>query len=127
MSILIPREDDEQMAFVAWFKLQFPGTLLFAVPNGELRDSNRGRAAIRGFKLKKMGTLKGVWDLSVQQWHLWIEMKRYKLGRLTPEQIAFKEALWPSGYSFIVAKGCEDGIKKVQLFIKEGRKQCYLN
>lgn len=112
-------EEPEHIAFVTWFRWQFPA-LLFHIPNGELRDSNRGRAAIRGKKLKAMGVIKGVLDLFVPEWFLWIEMKRCKGGRLTPEQKDFKERMEKVGYYVIVANGCDDGIVKVKEFLRRG-------
>lgn len=35
-----PTEHEEQKAFVRWFRLQYPNTLIFAIPNGGDIDSD---------------------------------------------------------------------------------------
>jgi len=114
----IPFEDDEHIAFVDWFERQYPHIELIHIANGELRDSNRVRAAIRGKKLKRMGVKKGVWDLFFPGLFLWIEMKRQKGGRLSPEQKEFRKRREKEGYVCIVANGWLDGRDKLQQFLK---------
>lgn len=114
----IPLEDDEHIAFVDWFELAHPTIDLIHIPNGELRDSNRQRAMIRGRKLKRMGVKKGVWDLLFPDIFLWVEMKRQKGGRLTPEQKLFRERREAAGYKCLVANGWLDGMAKIKEYLK---------
>jgi hypothetical protein len=80
MTIIILTEDQEQAAFVAWFRATWPEVRIFAIPNG-------GRRAMKTANtLKATGVLPGVPDLFVPAWNLWIEMKRSKGGKLSPEQ-----------------------------------------
>ena len=69
-------EDRLQSQCVRWFRLQYPDTVIFAIPNGGQRS------AITGALLKKTGTLAGVADLFLMTptpehyYHgLFIEMK----------------------------------------------------
>lgn len=114
----IPYEDDEHMALVQWWESQYPDIDLLHIANGELRDSNRQRAAMRGAKLKRMGVKKGVWDLFFPDLFLWVEMKRQEGGRLSPEQKIFKERREKAGYICIVANGWLDGMEKLKEFLK---------
>lgn len=113
-----PLEDPEHLAFVQWWEKDYPQYELIHIPNGGLRDSNKKRAAIRGAKLKKMGVKKGVWDLFFPDLFLWVEMKRQKGGRLTPEQKLFQQRREAAGYVCLVAYGWHDGMEKVKAFLK---------
>lgn len=114
----VPFEDDEHIAFVQWIEYQHPTIDVIHVANGELRDSNRQRAVMRGAKLKRMGVKKGVWDLFMPDVFLWVEMKRQKGGSLTPEQKEFRNSREKAGYVCLVANGWLDGKEKVQEFLK---------
>lgn len=114
----VPYEDDEHVAFVNWFRLSYPQIDLIHIPNGELRDSNRQRAMLRGVKLKKMGVQKGVWDLLFPDIFLWVEMKRQEGGKLSPEQKVFREKREKAGYKCIVANGWRDGMEKIKEYLK---------
>lgn len=65
-----------------------------------------------------MGVKKGVWDLFFPGLFLWIEMKRQKGGRLSPEQKEFRKRREKEGYVCIVANGWLDGRDKLQQFLK---------
>lgn len=65
-----PTETEEQQDFVRWFRRTYPGVRIFHVPNGD------GRSKAAGLKLKTMGVSKGVPDLFVPAWLLWVEFKR---------------------------------------------------
>ena len=86
----IPTEHAEQVTFVQWFRLQYPGVLIFAIPNGGLRHKRVAE------KLVAEGVAKGIPDLYIPAWHLWVEMKRTKGGSLSPDQkekIAYLEGI----------------------------------
>ena len=100
-------EHDEQVGFVIWFRSRFPGVLILAVPNGGKRHPATAR------KLKAEGVVPGVPDLFVPEWSLWVEMKRAKGGRLSPDQrqvIAYLESI---GHSVIVGHGAEDASRQL--------------
>lgn len=110
---LIPSEHAEQTAFVQWFRLQFPGVRIIAIPNGGARNR------IVGMKLKAEGVSAGVPDLYVPAWHLWIEMKRQHGGRLSPVQLDWISYLMHVGDTIIVGYGADDAIKQVNAWRSE--------
>lgn len=107
----VPTEHEEQVRFVQWFKRRFPNVRILAIPNGGQRN------VVVAAKMKAEGVSRGVPDLYVPAWGLWIEMKRAKGGTVSPEQkdwIAYLESI---GQTVIVAKGDDDAIAKVSAFI----------
>jgi len=103
----VTNEHDEQVGFVIWFRSRFPGVLILAVPNGGKRHPGTAR------KLKAEGVVPGVPDLFVPEWNLWVEMKRAKGGRLSPDQrevIAYLESI---GHSVIIGHGAEDASRQL--------------
>ena len=61
--------------------------------------------------------LRGVPDLFIPEWRLWVEMKRKKGSYLSSEQKIIKERLEGIGYSYIVGKGAEDASSQVIGFV----------
>ena len=103
----VTSEHDEQVGFVIWFRSRFPNVLILAVPNGGKRHPGTAR------KLKAEGVVPGVPDLFVPEWSLWVEMKRAKGGRLSPDQrevIAYLESI---GHSVVVGHGAEDASRQL--------------
>lgn len=110
---VIPTEHEEQRNFIQWFRRKYPLVRIFAVPNGGARSpATAGR-------LKAEGVLRGVPDLFVPEWRLWIEMKRIKGGRLSDEQKEWIDYLERHGYRCIVGYGCEGAIREVLGWRKE--------
>lgn len=112
----VPTEHAEQVTFVAEFEREYPGVRIFAVPNGGLRNKQVAQ------KLKQEGLRKGVPDLFVPAWNLWIEMKRIKGGALSPDQkdwIAYLESV---GHSVIVGKGWQAAMEAVKAWEKHRSK-----
>jgi hypothetical protein len=108
MTITIPTEDQEQAAFVAWFRATWPEVRIFAIPNGGRRSMKVANT------LKATGVLPGVPDLFVPGWNLWIEMKRAKGGKLSPEQKDMESYLINECYhEVIVGHGFEDAKRQV--------------
>lgn len=108
MTIIIPTEDQEQAAFVAWFRATWPEVRIFSTPNGGVRHWKTAKT------LKASGSLPGVPDLFVPGWNLWIEMKRAKGGKLSPEQkdmLAYLEN--ECLHNVIVGHGFEDARNQV--------------
>ena len=94
-----------QAAIVALWKLRGKaGSLVFAVPNGGLRDP------IVGAYLKQEGVLPGVADLAVispSGKMGWIEVKGPR-GRLSDEQKWFGDYVRERGHAFAVVKDLGD-------------------
>ena len=95
-------EHQEQKLFVKWFELQYPKVKIFAIPNGGNRN------VITATMLKAEGVRKGVPDLFIPEWLLWIEMKRVKGGKLSPEQSDWIDYLNGCGYTAVVANGFDE-------------------
>ena len=108
----IPTEHAEQSAFVAWFRASFKDVRIFAIPNGSPRN------IVIAQKLKLEGVSPGVPDLFIPAWRLWIEFKRVRGGTVSTEQDGWMTYLSECGYVCFVARGCEDGKKKIEDFIK---------
>lgn len=111
MTTTIHTEDEEQAAFIAWFRATWPDVRILAIPNG-------GKRSIKTAKmLKATGVLKGVPDLYVPKWKLWIEMKKPEEGRLSKEQkdmIAY--LIVECCDEVIVGDGFEDAQKQILAF-----------
>lgn len=103
----IPTEHEEQVNFVKWFRLQFPRVMIFAIPNGGDRH-----AAVAA-KMRAEGVTPGVPDLFIPDWRLFLEMKRRKGGRVTPEQKRVMEHLEMAGYTCAVARGFDEAMEFV--------------
>jgi len=84
--------------------------LIFAIPNGEKRAITVAK------RLKAEGVVRGIPDLFIPQWNLWVEMKRVSGGRLSPEQKAMIGYLEGVGHKVIVGKGAADASKQILEF-----------
>ena len=93
-----------------WFRRKFSDVRIFAIPNGGYRSQAAGA------KLKAEGASAGVPDLFVPAWRLWIEMKRQKGGRVSPEQTDWIEYLESLGHTCIVCSGSENAQAQVDAF-----------
>lgn len=123
---LIPSEDAEQRAVLEWAERSFgryPALRwMYAVPNGGHRSK-----AVAG-KLKAGGVKKGVPDLVIPEpiapYHgAYLEMKRRKGGRPTPEQLVWRDHLLSRGYAHCIARGFDEARSFLILYL-EGRWVC---
>lgn len=106
---ICPLEHDEQVAFVTFFERLYPQVRILAIPNGT-------RAGIRAaIKAKKEGVKKGVPDLYIPEWKVWVEMKRRKGSSTSPEQKDWHEYLKSIGDHVILAKGFDDAIEQIKV------------
>jgi len=112
-SKIYPSEHDEQVGFINWFRAKYPQVLIFAIPNGEKRAITVAK------RLKMEGVVRGIPDLFIPQWTLWVEMKRISGGRLSPEQRAMIVYLEGIGQKVIVGKGAADASRQILEFLKE--------
>lgn len=126
LSMNCPTEAQEQTVFVQWCQLNH--IIVHHSPN----EGGGGRAAaIRGAKMKKLGTSKGFWDLEVfipikgitgavdcyQQ--VMIEMKVKKGGTVSPEQKEWKKVYELAGIPCKVCKGADEAIAFVDEYFKQ--------
>lgn len=105
-----PSEHLEQVFTVAWFRREYPGIRIFAIPNGG------GRSKSQAGQLKAEGVSKGVPDLYIPAWRLWIEMKRQSGGTVSKEQKDWHEYLRSIGDSVLVCKGFEHAKEMLKNF-----------
>ena len=108
----IPTEHEEQRELVKWFRQTFPSVRIFAIPNGGARTPSTAA------RLKAEGVSKGVPDLCIPAWKMWVEMKRAKGGVVSPEQKNWRQYLESIGDFVIVAKGNEDAQRQILARIK---------
>lgn len=104
-------EHVEQREFVQWFRQTHRDVLIFAIPNGGLRDK---RVAL---KLKVEGVEPGVPDLFVPAWGLWIEMKAMD-GKVSGAQKDMAKYLESVGYTVFFTWGKKDAIEQVTNFVE---------
>lgn len=104
----VPTEHEEQREYVRWFRKSYPDVRIMAIPNGGARSQ-----ATAG-RLKAEGVSPGVPDLFIPAWGLWVEMKRTKGGRVSPEQKDWHQYLASCGYRVIIGHGQTDAIKQTQ-------------
>jgi len=109
----VPLEHEEQENLITWahsMRQQIPDLkLLFAIPNA-------GAARLKN--LQTEGVMRGVPDLmlAVPQYRdkemwcagLFIELKRTKGGKISPEQYEWIAALSAQGYEAIVCRGAQE-------------------
>ncbi len=107
----LPTEHEEQRDLVRWFRRKYGPVRIFAIPNGGYRSMTAAA------KLKAEGVSAGVLDLFVPAWRLWVEMKRQKGGRLSPEQADWIEYLESLGYTCLVCPGSENAQAQIDAFV----------
>lgn len=119
--IAVPTEHEEQAALMDWIYLtsrKYPElNLFYHVPN----EGKRSPAA--AMKLLAEGLKKGVPDnfLPVARggYHgLYIELKRTKGGKLSPEQRQWLDDLNAQGYLAVECKGWEAAAKVIENYIR---------
>lgn len=108
----LPSEHAEQVGFVRWFRTKWPRVVIFAIPNGGKRNITTAKLLV------KEGVVAGVPDLFIPAWGIWVEMKRQKGGRLSPDQegmIAYLESI---GHRVVVGFGALDASDKLLQLLK---------
>ena len=117
-----PSEEQEQAAVMQWREImlpQFPELKdLIHIPNGGLRSKTE---AVR---FKKLGVKAGVSDLFLPVarggFHgLWIEMKRKRGGKLSPDQKEWIEDMLSNGYQALRADGAEEACDIIFKYLTE--------
>lgn len=109
-----PLEDDEQIAFINWFKSEYKDYLIFSIPNGGSRNK------IEASKLKKTGLTAGIPDMAILMPNkeiLFLEMKRQKGGNLSPVQKAIIKLIDKLGFTVLVGYGFLDAKSKFEDYL----------
>lgn len=112
MKQAIPSEHAEQVTLVAECKRLWPELRIIAIPNGGFRHIRTAQ------KLKAEGVQKGVPDLFIPALNLWIELKKTKGGRTSPEQKDWIEYLNSIGHTAVVCKGHAEALEAIRSAIK---------
>lgn len=106
-----PSEHAEQVAFVA--RCRREGIFVFSIPNGvNLSDSKLRFAEIE--KLKAEGLVKGIPDLFIPQYKLFIEMKRRDGGVVSESQKKVHKILRELDYKVEVTSGAREAWQVVE-------------
>ena len=115
-----PTEHAEQVTLVQWFDTTYPqyAGRLFAIPNGGWR------AKAQALKLQLEGVRSGVPDLFLPvaangKHGLFIEMKRSKGGRLSPEQKDWLAYLSAAGYQAHCCAGFDEARACIVSYLEE--------
>ena len=109
----IPTEHHEQAELVKWFRRKYGPIRIFAIPNGGFRS--RATAG----RLKAEGVSPGVPDLFVPAWQLWIEMKRLRGGRVSPEQRNWQRYLVDEcSHTWMLCNGADDAKAQISAFFE---------
>lgn len=66
--------------------------------------------------------MRGIPDLFVPEWSLWIEMKRVKGGKLSPDQRDWIRYLQELGNTVYVAYGAEEAMKLIDEFVSQNNR-----
>jgi len=115
-----PTEHTEQVALMTWAKAtartEPAWGNLFAIPNGGARH------LLTAKRMKAEGTSAGVPDLFLA-WPaggrpgLFIEMKRAKGGRVSPEQKVWQDRLRAAGYAVAVCHGFHEARRIIDTYL----------
>ena len=106
----VPTEQQEQTLFVSWVRLQYPKSLIFAIPNGGKKS------ILEAVAFKRTGTVAGVPDLIFLHDNrtIFIEMKRQKKGVISKVQKTIIAQIEDLGHIVIIAYGATDGMNKIK-------------
>jgi hypothetical protein len=104
-------EEQEQIDFCRWMRIQHPTLRFFAIPNGGARHITAA------MKLKMGGVSAGVPDLFIPALRLFIEMKRVKGGVVSKEQKEWIIYLISCGYNAVICKGFDEAKASVEKYL----------
>lgn len=106
----VPLEHEEQVNFVKWFRKQYPGVLCFAIPNAGVRSARLATY------MRAEGLVSGIPDLCIvtERKTIWVEMKRIKGSKVSPEQEEIHQRLRHIGHTVIVGYGFTMAMEKVK-------------
>lgn len=106
-------EHSHQVTFVNWFRQNYPDCIIFAIPNGDLRNMHVAK------RLKTEGVLSGVPDLCclLPNLAVWIEMKKEKGGTVSKSQKEMHLKMEKLGHKVNICKGYEEAIICIENYI----------
>ena len=113
-TLMLPTEQQESESLAAYLRVK--GYKFTHVPNETGSDPAARRRAIR---MKRAGTSKGFPDyiVIVKDQLVFIELKRSKGGRVSPEQREWLEALSKTEAHCIIARGAHEAIEYIETLI----------
>ena len=118
-------ESTQQIHLIKWFKLQYPGKIIFSIPNALKLGSRAGNKYAMLRNLKNEGLLKGVSDLFVPiprgNYHgLFIELKNIGKTRcsVSEDQRWFIDEMRESGYRAEWAPGFDKAKEIITEYMK---------
>lgn len=115
-----PLEEDEQAKYFRWVRskqIKYPFMKWIHASLSGIRLTPRTAS-----KAKTQGNRKGICDICIpcarRGYHgAYIEMKRQRGGKLSPEQVEFLAHLEAEGYYKSVAKGAEHAIEITKFYL----------
>lgn len=114
----IATEKKEAVKLVQWARLNYQiKKLLFKINNEGSKNS------LDGYQNQLEGVLKGVSDyflpLPKGKYHgLWVELKRTKGGKVSPEQLEWIGLMRENGYAAGVCYGADHAIKVIERYLQ---------
>lgn len=107
-----------QVQCVKWFRMRFPGALIYAIPNGGYRTKTTAGL------MRAEGQVSGILDLHIpiakHGYHsMYIEMKNGKQGRLSDNQKEMIERLRSYGNKVVVCHNIDEFMKEVDEYLTE--------
>ena len=105
-----------QVQCVKWFRMRFPGALIYAIPNGGFRTKTTAGL------MRAEGVVSGVCDLHIpiarHGYHtMYIEMKNGKAGCLTDNQREIIAKLKEYGHYVVVCHTFEDFVRETENYL----------
>jgi hypothetical protein len=122
MAYYVPTESEEQQSLISWVRRSLGN---YPELNMLYHVTNEGkRSPVTGARLKAEGLQPGVPDLCLAvargEYHgLYIEMKRTKGGRVSPEQARWIEKLSREGYVAVVCRGWEQAREAILRYLAQ--------
>lgn len=112
--LMLPTEQQESESLAAYLRVK--GYKFTHVPNETGSDPAARRRAIR---MKRAGTSKGFPDylIIVKDTLLFVELKRKKGSKTSPEQREWLEQLSKTGAHCIIARGAHEAIEYIETLI----------
>lgn len=108
-------ESAQQSRFVKWFRESYQGVLIHSIPNGGKRKK------VTGAIMKREGAHRGMPDLHIPAWDLWLEFKKEDCGKLSADQKAVINYLIENGDTVYVPEGLDDAMRFTLNFVEEIR------
>lgn len=107
-----------QVQCVKWFRIRFPGALIYAIPNGGYRTKTTAGL------MRAEGQTAGILDLHIpiarHGYHsMYVEMKNGKSGRLSDLQKQMIVKLESYGNKVAVCHTFEDFVKEIESYLLE--------